>query len=710
MPSPGTPPAQTEQQVIELPQPPGKKASDYLGAYKGIAYAAIVRIASDVASMKLHLYRRKMVRGKMEFEEILEHESLSLLDHVNSFATGYDLLEATQTFLETTGEAFWLMLRDASGRPVEIWTLRPDWVTIIPSKTRVVQAYRFTPGGYADYIDFKPEDVIHFRYFNPKNSSRGIGGVQAAAMEIDLDDFMAGYTRNFFFNSAVPSMILKFKEKLNPQQLKRFMEQWRSQFGGVRQAHKIGVVTGDVEIEKLSQEFEKMGMTEQRKYSRDEILAIFGVPKSVVGITEDVNRANAEATLAAYMERTIDPKMMKLVVQLNEFFLREWNSSSGEDLFFDYDDPIPADRELQLKTYESGLKNGWLMINEVRESENLEPVEGGDVIYLPFSLTAIGNLGKVVTDAGEKLMKLFGKDKGDVVAMLPLKNTKSKLSLKDFHVRVPARRLKDLRKSALEKNLKPQLVKMLSRAVQVSENETKKEAYWKKLISKTDVWEGMMTDKVNKLFDEQQNIIGGKIEVGRKAVEDEVVQYLYDLEAEDVKWKNELDPLFKNILKQQGRDTLDFIGFKEDLDLTQKTVIAFLEQKAGEMIHGINKFTLQQLRISLAEGVRDGEGIQSLKSRVENIFDNARGKRAEVIARTEVLRASNFATVEAYKQSGVVKGKEWLTALDERVCPTCQPLDGKIVEVNKEFKTDVGDLDYPPAHPSCRCTTIPVIV
>lgn len=692
---PKSPPLQDPSALAELPVPPGRKASEYLTAYKGIAYSAIRAISQDVASINLKLYKRKMVRGKPEFDEVLEHESLSLLHEVNSFSTFYDLMEATQVFLEAAGEAFWLFLK-SNGMPTEIWPLRPDWVTILPSRKDIIKAYRFRPGGIAEYIDFEPEDVIHFKNFNPVKMTRGKGTIQASAMELDLDDYAAKYSRNFFFNSAVPSILFKWKDgRIKQEQMDRFIQNFRSKFGGVENTHKVGAVSGDVEVEHLSKDAKDVGLIDQRKYARDQVLSIFQVPKSVLGITEDVNRANAEATIRAYMERVIDPRMKKFVSHLNEFYLpRFW---SKEDLFFDYETPVPENEDLKLKIYENGLTNGWLTINEVREEENLPPVDGGDSIYLPLQLQPIGS-------AKKSLKALLS---GSKAVKFDVQKVEAKPS---FNISIPPRRLREIRKETLKKKIRPQVVKMLSRVIELSEDQNKKEAMWKKLIAKTDVWEEVYSEKVSKLFSEQEAIVNANIEEERKGVIQEVIKLLFDKEKEDEKWKNTLEPQTKIMIKEQGRDTLDFLGQGgEDIDMSEARVVRFIEKEAGGMIEGINKTTLQKLRTSLVEGVKAGEGIPELKARVADIYDAARGKRAEKIARTEVLRATNFATQEAYRQSGVVEGKEWLTALDDRVCPICDPLDGKIVGLKKSFETSVGSVDYPPAHPACRCTTIPVL-
>ena len=91
--------------------------------------------------------------------------------------------------------------------------------------------------------------------------------------------------------------------------------------------------------------------------------------------------------------------------------------------------------------------------------------------------------------------------------------------------------------------------------------------------------------------------------------------------------------------------------------------------------------------------------------------------------RTETVRASNQASVASWKQSGVVKAKEWWTAQDERVSPFDRTLHGKTISLEKDFfkqgdtfevdgqtlKIDYTDIPAPPLHPNCRCTLLPII-
>jgi SPP1 gp7 family putative phage head morphogenesis protein len=71
-----------------------------------------------------------------------------------------------------------------------------------------------------------------------------------------------------------------------------------------------------------------------------------------------------------------------------------------------------------------------------------------------------------------------------------------------------------------------------------------------------------------------------------------------------------------------------------------------------------------------------------------------------MIARTEILSASNQGLVEGYEQAGVSE-IEWFPALDDKSCEICDSQDG--------FVTSTDNRNMLPAHPNCRCCWLPVI-
>lgn len=81
-------------------------------------------------------------------------------------------------------------------------------------------------------------------------------------------------------------------------------------------------------------------------------------------------------------------------------------------------------------------------------------------------------------------------------------------------------------------------------------------------------------------------------------------------------------------------------------------------------------------------------------------------RRAETLARTEIIRAHHTGMMQEYKNWGVVGVRvmaEWVTAQDDRVCEDCADMEGKIFTI-EAIEARI------PLHPNCRCVAIPVDV
>ena len=112
----------------------------------------------------------------------------------------------------------------------------------------------------------------------------------------------------------------------------------------------------------------------------------------------------------------------------------------------------------------------------------------------------------------------------------------------------------------------------------------------------------------------------------------------------------------------------------------------------------INGDTIYQAQKRIAQelGLDIGRRTKAAKSAHSRDF-----WRTSMIARTEIIRSSNQGALAVYEANkDVLRGWSWLTAKDDRVCPECGPMDGKLFAF--------GDNESPPPlHVNCRCSAIP---
>jgi SPP1 gp7 family putative phage head morphogenesis protein len=99
------------------------------------------------------------------------------------------------------------------------------------------------------------------------------------------------------------------------------------------------------------------------------------------------------------------------------------------------------------------------------------------------------------------------------------------------------------------------------------------------------------------------------------------------------------------------------------------------------------------------EAISSGKSYRVLAQEIAELADVTQ-QRARAIAVDQLNRAYSAITQERLSALGVTKAI-WLTAEDERTCPRCGPLHGRVFDLE-----DLRARGQPPLHPSCRCTII----
>lgn len=669
---------------------------DYLDSYDSsfLVYTCVKKIAEKVANTKFKLYKVTGTPENGKVKELKNHPALDLLAKVNPFTTKFEMLEKTQIFEELLGNSYWLKVRgDKTKKPIELWQLRPDRVRIVEDPNKIIAGYVYlTPNG--TQLNFTPEDIIHFKQTNPKSDLYGQPTVKAAIELIQSSIFTIRWNKNFFYNQARPDGMLILKTKQTPAQMKELEKRWKDDYGGIANAHKTSVVEGDADYKSLNMTMREMEFSNLRTATNEDILAAFGVPKSIIGM-QGMNRAEAEAQIYTFLSETIEPKVQRLVETLNEFLIPEY----GTDLYLDFESPTPQDRKAIIDEYALAL-NKWLSTNEIREMEGKAPLDGGWDIYIPFSDVPMSSANEGNNaDATKGYVRLKGSEK-------KYREEKEKRE-NDILLR---KVFEGKSKIKLEIQLKEELRAMLVRQKRNFTKEQKK-AWWtehdKILTSDIKIFRIM----TKQLFTGQQEraIDMLKSQTAEKGIT-KAISDLLDWETEKTIFTQISMPVFTNMISKRGKRAAKLIG--TDFHMTE-SIKNFIDKKAIKFSGEVNDTTKERLNNSLAEGVNAGESIDELTTRVADVFKVRKDSGAEMIARTEVTSAVNEADIETYKQSGVVEKKEWLATMDDRTRETHAEVDGEVVGLSEEFSNGLKFPGDPSGEAdeviNCRCTLLPVI-
>ena len=614
----------------------GKERRDF---YYGIVFRCIDAIATSVATNQFDLYQ---VNSAGEAKKNTTHKAISLLRRPNKFQTGVDLLYLISSHIDAHGVAYVYPVKALNNEPTELWTLDPARLKVVRGNEYIKGYVYINPMG--QQIPFEVGELFEIKRPHPFDPYEGVSTVDMAKLTIEGDLNAQLWNRNFFKNGAIPSGVLTTESNLGDEEFERVKEQFHEKYEGRENAYKTLVLEGGLKYQQLALNQKDMDFLEQRKFHRDEVLSIFQVPKAIVAVTDDVNRANAETSEYVFARRTVKPRLELIFEKFNVFYLPMFKGTDGFDLRFD--DPVPADRQLALDE-DKNLVNRVLTINEVRAKRGYEPIEGGDQLYL--NLATDPNAQNQNPESQPKLM-----------TKKAAKTSKARqlLAERDQYLKG--------QEAAFRKKLTAHfdfLIKGIENGTDVKATATKPgvEEVLAKVVPKLNVWEQTTTEI----------ILTFNGETLKKAVA--TVGTIYSMPAH--------------------------------FSLEHTGAIAWLNQRAQEGASNIRDTILNRSREVIARNLaQDVTSISKIREEVAGVLKDEVDWRVDRVVRNELLEAYNEGSYRTYQASGVVNATEWVTADDERVCPICEPNNGVHVNMGELFPS--GD-DKPPAHIQCRCQSTP---
>ena len=357
-------------------------------------YIAINRIAEAGALVPLKVYR---LQGERRVG-IENHPLEQLLACPNPLTSRFELIEQTLGALELHGNAYWLLVGDERGLPREIWTLRPDRMSVVPDAAKVVAGYLYQLDGQT--IPLSAIEVLHFKRWHPGSDFYGLSPISAARNAVLSDRHMSDWNRHTFGkDSGVPAGIVNIRDFISDADFERMKKEWRSNYGGT--ARRTAFLRGGaVEWQHIGLSHTDLDFLQGRRAQRDEILNIFGIPVGLV--SENATEANAKVAERQFVERTLYPKLVRLAEKISAELLPFY----GRGLVAAFDDIRPTDMQARLAEIQAA--SAVMSVDELRARYfQLEPIDPAE------SPRRVG--GKVEAELGQWerfAMKRLGRDGG----------------------------------------------------------------------------------------------------------------------------------------------------------------------------------------------------------------------------------------------------------------------------------------------------------
>ncbi len=617
-------------------------------------------------------------------ENLVETGSVyDLFRHVNPYMSRYQLFEATNSWLDIRGECFWLFEPDLVGVPHEIWLPNPSHMKARLDSNNQISLWLYEVG--KERIPYLPDQLIHFKLWNPWNAYRGIQPLIALDTELSAEYLASISNLNMIRNGSVPDGLLSSEQNISPEKALELKKIWLDNHKGARKAHTISVLGQGTKYQQIQMTPADMEYFTMKKWSRETILARHGIPAVLASITDSPATLSGDDTrdqLKVFWNLSLIPRLRFIEQKVDtDFFDRYGLKLTGK---FDLTEIAELQEDEVKKRIEERLDllAGIGTINRVLERRGEEPVPWGNVWWAPFSLTPVED---------------------SIVASATIEEPKASTPIAFW----------DKPKIASLEKAKPTYTLQI------------KKMHWKVVINSWEAIERGYTKEIKAwLFEQRSQIL--EIITREKAVGSDLLDEITDnaywvLQDEQLKQLSKV--WFRRAVEESEghiRQLVESIGLpsiEASWSIFDTRAVEMLDLRItaiSRVTDTVKKGVKVMMQDAIRDGLSEGDAAQSLRD-TYNVFQN----RTPTIARTEIGGVLNDSRIETYKHFGWKK-HEWLSSADGVVRTPGEPkgnifdhkIDGEIVDIETRFSNDLlwpNELGAAAGNViNCRCLTVPI--
>ena len=276
----------------------------------------------------------------------------ALLALVTATSAGQSLLETLASQLLLHGNAWVQVIKDAGGRPVELYALRPERVSAVLGDDGWPVAWTYRVGETTLTIPVLDENaspnVIHIKGFHPSDDHYGAGCLSAADQAVAIHNAASGWNRALLENAARPSGALVYDtgaaDGLTAEQFDRLKAELTSAFSGQGNAGRPMLLEGGLKWQSLSLSPADMDFATLKSAAARDIALAFGLPPMLIGLPGDSTYANYREANRALWRLTLLPLAAKLLAALAEG-LETWFPEAGLAVDLDKVPALAEDRQ-----------------------------------------------------------------------------------------------------------------------------------------------------------------------------------------------------------------------------------------------------------------------------------------------------------------------------------------------------------------------------
>lgn len=353
------------------------------------AIASGIRLSAETIGMlPIDVVRRE---GRKR-TTLQDHPAAKVLTWPNEETSGMEFRDVVQTQIDLWGTGYAQIIYDGARRPIALWQLPTDRVTIERNPRGAIQ-YRIglprEPFGASVHSVVLPEDeVLRIRGW----SRSGILGERMAVLfreSIGLGLATEYFGALFFGQGANAGGVLEHPGQLSDDAQKRLVKQKEGQIGSITKAHRIMILEEGMKWQQTTVEPEKAQFLGTRTFQILEACRILRLPPHVLYELGRATFSNIEHQSIELVTYSWLPRIRRWETRLAMQLLGPKDFYNTQ-IKFNLGGLLRGDMATQKDFFTAGIQNGWFSQNDVRELLDLNPIPDGDTYLKPANLQPLG--------------------------------------------------------------------------------------------------------------------------------------------------------------------------------------------------------------------------------------------------------------------------------------------------------------------------------
>lgn len=362
--------------------PTGVTVTEKTALRFGAVWRAVNLISGLGGALPLHSYR----------SGTYQRQSVQILDNPHPDLTRLEFWRLLYAHRCLWGNSYTLKLRNGAGMLRELHPLVPERVRVCN-----VGSTDANPSGKVFIVDgnlddpLTPKDVFHIPGFG-YDGVCGVSPIRLAATTIGMGLAAEEYGAKLWSSGSLLGGILQTEQRLDQPVADRMKARWREKAGGgLSKAHEVAILDAGAKFQPITMPNNDAQFIESRDFQVSEVSRWFGVPPFLLNQTEKSTSwgTGLEQQATGFVKFDLHP------VWLAPTEARVTKELTGSGIYSKYkvEGLLRGDTKSRGEFYNVMRQVGAFSANDIRELEELEPIDGGDTYLQPLNMAPLGSEG-----------------------------------------------------------------------------------------------------------------------------------------------------------------------------------------------------------------------------------------------------------------------------------------------------------------------------